>query len=77
MKNILIFGAGVIGSVYAGKLALAGHQVSVLERNKRLKELEDNGLLLSKNGDEIIKAHVTIISKLKPNDIYDYIFVTL
>ena len=41
-KKILIFGAGVIGSVYAGKLALAGHGVSVLARNERLKELELN-----------------------------------
>ena len=77
MKKILIFGAGVIGSVCAGKLALAGHNISVLARNKRLKELEDNGLLLSENGKETVKANVTIISELKPNNIYDYIFVTL
>ena len=77
MKKILIFGAGVIGSIYAGKLALSGHHVSILARNERLKELKLNGLLLSENGGEKIKANVTIISELKPNDIYDYIFVTL
>ena len=77
IKRILIFGAGVIGSVYAGKLALAGHSVSVLARNKRLKELELNGLLLSENGKKIIKINVTVISELKRDDIYDYIFVTL
>ena len=77
MKKILIFGAGVIGSVYAGKLALAGHSVSVLARNKRLIELKLNGLLLSENGKKIVKANVIIISELKDNDIYDYIFVTL
>ena len=77
MKKILIFGAGVIGSIYGGKLALAGHNVSVLARNKRLKELELNGLLLSENGKQTVKANVTVISRLKTDDIYDYIFVTL
>ncbi len=73
----MIFGAGVIGSVYAGKLALTGHSVSILARNKRLKELEINGLLLSKNGKKTVKTNVTVISELKPHDVYDYIFVTL
>ena len=77
MKKILIFGAGVIGSVYAGKLALTGHRVSVLARNNRLKELELNGLLLSENGKKTVKTNVTVISELKPDDVYDYIFVTL
>jgi 2-dehydropantoate 2-reductase len=77
MNKILIFGAGVIGSVYAGKLAFAGYQISVLARNERLAALEFNGLLLSENGCETVKANVIIISELKPNDIYDYIFVTL
>ncbi len=62
MTKILIFGAGVIGSVYAGKLALAGHRVSVLARNKRLSELQLNGLLLSENGKKTIKTNVTVIS---------------
>ena len=77
MKKILIFGAGAIGSVYAGKLALAGHSVSVLARNERLKELELTGLLLSENGKNTVKTNVTVIAELKPDDIYDYIFVTL
>ena len=77
IKKILIFGAGVIGSVYAGNLALAGHRVSVLARNKRLTELQNNGLLLSENGKKVVKTNVAIISELKIDDIYDYIFVTL
>ena len=75
IKRILIFGAGVIGSLYTGKLSLAGHTVSVLARNKRLEELQLNGLLLSENGKETIKTNVAIISELKTEDIYDYIFV--
>ena len=77
IKNILIFGAGVIGSIYGGKLALAGHTVSVLARNSRLKQLEFNGLLLSENGKQPVKTNVMVISELRPDDIYDYVFVTL
>ncbi len=77
IKKILIFGAGVIGSVYAGKLALAGFRVSILARNERLKELELTGLLLYENGKQTVKSSVTVISELKRDDIYDYIFVTL
>jgi ketopantoate reductase len=56
---------------------LAGHNVSVLDRDKRLNELQRNGLLLSENGKETIKANVTVISELKTDDIYDYIFALL
>lgn len=77
IKKILIFGAGVIGSIYAGKLSLSGHNVSVLARNKRLEELKVNGLLLAENGKKTIKINVSVISELKTDDIYDYIFVTL
>lgn len=76
-KRILIFGAGVIGSVYAGKLALAGHDVSVLARNRRLSELQRNGLVLLENGKERVHANITVISELRPDDIYDYVLVTL
>lgn len=77
-QRILIFGAGVIGSIYGGKLSLAGHDISILARNKRLEELKQNGLQLkSNNQDEIIKPKATIISELSSDDIYDYIFVIL
>jgi ketopantoate reductase len=33
--RILIYGAGVIGSIFAGKLAQKGYDITVLARNKR------------------------------------------
>lgn len=76
--KILIFGAGVIGSIYAGKLALSGQNVTILARNRRLNELREKGLLLkSFKQNDIIQAKVSIISELKKDDIYDYIFVIL
>jgi 2-dehydropantoate 2-reductase len=77
-NRILIFGAGVIGSIYAGKLSLSGQDVTILARNKRLNDLKEKGLLLKHfTQDRIDKVDITIISELKSDDIYDYIFVIL
>jgi 2-dehydropantoate 2-reductase len=38
--RILFFGAGVIGSIYAAKLARTGLDITVLARNKRFEQLE-------------------------------------
>lgn len=77
MKRILIFGTGVIGSIYAGKLALAGNNVTVLARNLRLQELKGKGLLLSEINKKTLKIDVTVISELKYDDIYDFVFIIL
>lgn len=42
-KRVLIFGAGVIGSTLGGLLAASGQHVTLLARNKRLKELNNSG----------------------------------
>jgi 2-dehydropantoate 2-reductase len=44
--RILVLGAGVIGSVYAGRLLQAGHDVVVLARGSRLVDLQTHGLML-------------------------------
>ena len=44
--RILVVGAGVIGSVYAGYLLRAGHSVTLCARGRRLTELRDRGLIL-------------------------------
>jgi 2-dehydropantoate 2-reductase len=44
--RILVVGAGVIGSVYAGKLLGAGHEVVLFARGRRLAELLASGLIL-------------------------------
>lgn len=44
--KILVIGAGVIGSVYAGLLADAGHDVTVVARGDRLENLRRQGLRL-------------------------------
>lgn len=46
MTRIVVFGAGAIGSVIAGRLAMAGREVAVVARGAHLAALEAHGLLL-------------------------------
>ena len=46
--RILIYGAGVIGSLYAALFAEAGYDTSIYVRGKRLEFLKKNGLLFIK-----------------------------
>jgi 2-dehydropantoate 2-reductase len=41
--RIFVVGAGVIGSVYAGKLLEAGREVALLARGRRLSDLQAHG----------------------------------
>ncbi len=46
----LVMGTGVIGSVYAGHLGQAGHEVTLLARGSRLDDLTRGGLVLLRQG---------------------------
>ena len=74
--RILIYGAGVIGSLYAALLADAGYDTSIYARGKRLEILKNNGLLYKKNQD-LIKAKIKIIEEVPNDDIYDFILLTV
>ena len=51
MIKILIYGAGVIGSIFAYRLKTGGNDVTILARGKRLEQLRNHGLVLR---DDII-----------------------
>lgn len=72
--RILIYGTGVIGSIYAVLLSGAGHEVSVYARGSRLRELRSKGLLFREN-DSVKQARVTVLDRLAPTDRFDYVFV--
>ena len=74
--RILIYGAGVIGSLYAALLADAGYDTSIYARGKRLEFLKKNGLLYKKN-QNIRRAKATILGELSDNDAYDFILLTV
>ena len=75
--KILIYGAGVIGSLYAVLFSKNKNtDVSVYTRVKRLEELCENGLRYC-DKDTVKVANVRIIDAVKDDDIYDYIFLTV
>ena len=74
--RILIYGAGVIGSLYAALFAEAGYDTSVYARGKRLEFLKKNGLLYKKN-QNIKRAETTILEELSDNDVYNFVLLTV
>ncbi len=74
--RLLIYGAGVIGSLYAALFAQAGYNTSVYARGKRLEVLQTKGLLY-REGKEVKKANISVLSKLQDDDKYDFIFLTV
>lgn len=76
--RVLVFGPGVIGSLIAGRLAGAGHDVDVLGRGARLADIRARGVRLRhmRSGDELT-ARVGAVDALDPDAAYDWILVTL
>ena len=72
--RLLIFGAGVVGSLYALRFIQSGMDVTMLARGSRLKELQKKGLRYNEKGI-IKKVSVNVIETLRNDDIYDFIFV--
>lgn len=75
--RILVYGAGVIGSIFAGKLAASGEDVTILARGGRLEELKQNGVLLEAHGKKVEQITVKVIDNLTSDDLYDYIIVVM
>jgi 2-dehydropantoate 2-reductase len=50
--NVLVFGAGAIGTYFGGSLVLAGHNVVFVEQPKMVSELREKGLRLDLTIDE-------------------------
>ncbi|MEK4057247.1 2-dehydropantoate 2-reductase N-terminal domain-containing protein [Paenibacillus sp. FSL F4-0087] len=74
--RILIFGAGVIGSMYAIKFIEAGFDVTLFAHSNRFKSLRENGLQYKEKGT-VRSVQVNVIDTLANDDIYGFIFVTV
>lgn len=74
--RLLIYGAGVIGCLYAALFSKAGYDTTLYARGKRLEAFRKNGLLYDIKG-KTYKAEVKIIEALEDDDKYDFIFLTV
>lgn len=74
--RILVLGAGVIGSVYAGGLLGAGHDVVLLARGRRLVDLRESGLILHRadTNDQTTRP-VEAVPDLAGQDAFDLVLV--
>ena len=76
--NILVYGAGVIGSVYAARLQEAGYTVSLLARGERAVSLRTHGILLEDaSTGHRTTTQVSVVDHLAPTDSYDVVIVTV
>jgi 2-dehydropantoate 2-reductase len=76
--KVLVYGAGVLGTLFAARLQESGNDVSVLARGKRLNDLRANGLVL----EDVLtnrktNTYVNVVEGLAPVDRYDLIVVLL
>lgn len=76
--NILVYGAGVLGSVAAARLAQGGQAVTVLARGKRLEDIRRDGIVLERFEDGArTRAQVQTTDRLDPEDAYDLALVVM
>src|SRR5262249_42690490 len=64
-RRVLTVGAGVIGTVYAGRLAARGVDVTVLARGDRLRQLEAEGAVIVRApGNDSVRARVRAVEQV-------------
>jgi len=72
--RLLVYGAGVTGSLFSARLHEAGHDVSLLARGERLAALRRDGVQLAQ-GDSPAARRVPVPVVEHPADGYDVIAV--
>lgn len=76
--RILIYGAGVLGSLYAARLKDSGHDVTLLARGRRLEELRSQGIvLIDEATGRQTATQVALTDRLAPEDAYDLAVVIM
>jgi len=76
--KILVYGAGVLGSLYAARLKDSGQEVAILARGKRLAEIREHGIVLedATTGQRTSTA-IQAVERLGPQDAYDLVVVLM
>ncbi len=76
--KILVFGAGPLGSLLAARLFQGGHEVVLLARGNRLKDLKKYGIILRcwlTEGTESVR--VPVVAAFSSKDVYDLVLVVM
>jgi len=76
--NILVYGAGVLGSLYAARLQEADQHVSLLARGQRLQDIREHGIVLEDVlTGQTTTTHLKVVEQLRPEDKYDLAVVVM
>lgn len=76
--RILIYGAGPFGSLFAERLKEAQHEVTILARGERLKQVREHGVVIKDHDtDEVTVTQVPVVETLEEDDVYDLIIVPM
>ena len=74
--KICVVGAGAIGGMLAVKLALTGHDVTVILRGANLEAVKQNGLtLIEENGNELLAKPIKSTSSIAEAGLQDLVIL--
>lgn len=74
--KILVYGAGVLGSLYTARLQDSGQDVTILARGQRLADVREHGIVLEDaTTGQRRTTRVNVVGGLVPNDAYDLALV--
>lgn len=76
--KVLVYGAGVLGSIYAGHLHQTGTDVTMLARGERFAILRQHGLILqdAHTGEQTF-SRIPVTKTIEPHEQYDLVIVTV
>lgn len=76
--QILIFGAGMQGTLYGARLSQSGHEVTFVARGRRAEELRRDGAVIENalTGERKV-SHVAVVSSLDERTVADLCLLTV
>lgn len=75
--DVLLIGSGVIGSIYAGQVSLAGHRVWALAHGDRERELAEQGIRLRNVDTDITETAKVELAQTADERDYDLVIVAV
>lgn len=75
--KVLVIGAGAVGSYYGGRLADAGHDVTLVGRRLHIDAIRKNGLVIDStiSGQHVIR--VKAVESIEPGESPDIVLLTV